>query len=54
MVVMIIKVAVFWDVAPCSLVEIDRRLDVLTASIIILHGATSQKTAIFTLVAVRT
>jgi hypothetical protein len=26
--------AVFWDIAPCSLAEIDRLLEVLTASII--------------------
>jgi hypothetical protein len=28
------KMTVFWDVAPCSLVEIDRCFEVLTASII--------------------
>jgi hypothetical protein len=34
------KIAVFWVVAPCSLVEV--------------YGATTQKTAIFILTAVRT
>jgi hypothetical protein len=38
------KIAVFWVVAPCSLVESSTRL----------HGATTQKTAIFILTAVRT
>jgi hypothetical protein len=28
------KMAVFWDVAPCRVVEIDRLSEVLTASII--------------------
>jgi hypothetical protein len=59
--------AVFWDVAPCSLVDTERsfrggysfhhqgdaplkRRTISTR----LHGATAQKTAIFTLVAVRT
>jgi hypothetical protein len=39
------KMAVFWDVMPCSLVEIDRRF----RGAFCLHhqGATSQKTAIF-------
>jgi hypothetical protein len=61
-----LKMAVFWDVAQCSLVS-----KVLTASIIALimeavstqkrrsistrlHGAASQKTAIFIFLAVRT
>jgi hypothetical protein len=38
-----LKIAVFWVVAPCSLVTSTR-----------LHGATIQKTAIFILTAVRT
>jgi hypothetical protein len=38
------KIAVFWVVAPCSLVETSTRL----------HGATTQKTTIFILTAVRT
>jgi hypothetical protein len=33
------KIAVFWVVAPCSLVEVYQRFR--------LHGATTQKTAIF-------
>jgi hypothetical protein len=39
----ILKIAVFWVVAPCSLVVVYQ-----------LHGATTQKTAIFILTAVRT
>jgi hypothetical protein len=45
------KMTVFWDVAPCSLVKINDFLEVLTVFIIRviarLHGATSQKTVIF-------
>jgi hypothetical protein len=45
------KITIFWDVAPCSLVEIERRFrgaflkrpSVFTR----LHGTTSQKTVIF-------
>jgi hypothetical protein len=55
------KMAVLWDVAPCSLVETDRRfrgaycLHHQGRSVSIrLHGSTFQKTAIFMLVAVRT
>jgi hypothetical protein len=54
------KMAVFWDVAPCILEVIDRRLggayclhhqgDISTR----LHGTASQKRAIFILAAVRT
>jgi hypothetical protein len=45
------KMVVFWDVAPCSPVDINHVLEVITASIIRaiatrLHGATSQKTVI--------
>jgi hypothetical protein len=54
---MIVKVTVFWDAAPCSLVDNDRRFrgtyclyyqgdddgEVSTR----LHGATSQKIAVF-------
>jgi hypothetical protein len=55
-----LKMAVFWVVAPCSLVEVYQRFrgpcclhhqgDALTR----LHGAATQKTAIFILTAVRT
>jgi hypothetical protein len=38
------KMAVFWDVAPCGLVEIDRSFRDASSR---LHGATSQKTVIF-------
>jgi hypothetical protein len=46
------KMAIFWVVAPCSLVEVYRRFrGSLAASIIgaiaLRHGATIQKTAIF-------
>jgi hypothetical protein len=51
------KMAVFWDVVPCSLVDIDRCFSVTlmmeavssseTLVSIKLHGATFQKTAIF-------
>jgi hypothetical protein len=46
------KMAVFWDVALCSLVDIYQVPEELTASIItlmMLHSATTQKTAIFIL-----
>jgi hypothetical protein len=49
--------AVFWVVAPCSLVQVYRLSEVLVASIIRtmrLLGAITQKTAIFILAAVRT
>jgi hypothetical protein len=49
--------AVFWVVAPCSLVEVYQLSEVLAVSIIraiALHGAATQKTAIFVLTAVRT
>jgi hypothetical protein len=51
---------VFWVVASCSLVGLPTFPEVLAASIIRamgytrLHGATTQKTAIFILAAVRT
>jgi hypothetical protein len=48
-----VKMAVFWDVAPCSEVEIDQRF----RGTFCLHhqgGATSQKTVIFILAAART
>jgi hypothetical protein len=64
------KTALFWYAALCSLVETDYISEVLTAcsirvmkaagtsetsvSFCRLHGATSQKTVIFKLVAVRT
>jgi hypothetical protein len=52
------KMTVFWDVAPCSLVKFADVSEVLAASIIRvmirLHNATSQKTLIFILAAVRT
>jgi hypothetical protein len=55
------NVAVFWDVSPCGLAEINRRFGgaychqdpdnssttETTANFSKLHGATSQKTAIF-------
>jgi hypothetical protein len=44
------KMAVFWDVAPCSLIDIDRRFRGAYCHHhqgLILHGATSQKTVIF-------
>jgi hypothetical protein len=44
------KMAVFWVVAPCSLVEVYRRFKVLAAFII---RSIAQKTAIFILAAVR-
>jgi hypothetical protein len=46
------KIAVFWVVAPCSLVEVYQRF----RGPCCLHhqGATTQKTAIFILTAVRT
>jgi hypothetical protein len=47
------KMVVFWGVAPCSLVEVYRRF----RGACCLHhqgGATTQKTAIFILAAVRT
>jgi hypothetical protein len=47
-----LKMAVFWDVAPCSLVDINRRFR--EAYFFHHHGATSQKTAIFILVVMRT
>jgi hypothetical protein len=55
--------AVVWDVAACSLVELNDVSEVLAASIIRtmmetantrLHGRTTQKTAMFVLTAVRT
>jgi hypothetical protein len=50
-----VKMAVFWDVAPCSLVEIDRRFRGANyqhqGS---LHSATSQKIVIFIVIAVIT
>jgi hypothetical protein len=60
------KRPVFWEVVPCSLVEVHRRfrgaycphhqgvhmLEALACTII--HGATSLKTVIFKLAAVRT
>jgi hypothetical protein len=48
-----IKMAVFWVVAPCGLVEVYRHSEVLAASIIRkmsdyrLNGTTTQKTPIF-------
>jgi hypothetical protein len=45
------KMAVFWVVAPCSLVEVYAHTLVTSTR---LHGATIQKTAIFILTAVRT
>jgi hypothetical protein len=43
------KMAVFWDALPCSLLEIYRRFRGASTSetSIRLHGAKSQKTAIF-------
>jgi hypothetical protein len=47
------KMTVFWDVALCNLVDVDRRFRELTTPIIMLtvsirlHSATSQKAAIF-------
>jgi hypothetical protein len=43
------KMTVFWDVAPCSVVEIDDVSQALTTSII-----RAKKTVIFILAAVRT
>jgi hypothetical protein len=52
------KMAVFWVAAPCSLVEFTDVSKVLATSIIRtstrLHGATTKKTAVFILTAVRT
>jgi hypothetical protein len=61
--VMSMKMDVFWEVALYSLVDIDRRFrgayclfhqDYESLRVMELQGATSQKTAIFILVAVRT
>jgi hypothetical protein len=43
-----VKMAIFWIVAPCSLVEVYPLVSTR------LHGATNQNTAIFILAAVRT
>jgi hypothetical protein len=43
----LLKMAVFWVVPPCSLVQVYHRFTRL-------HGATTQKTPIFILAAVRT
>jgi hypothetical protein len=51
------KMVVLWDVALCSLIDINGRFRGTTSiirSIARLNGATSQKTAIFILVVVRT
>lgn len=53
------KMAVFWVVPPCILVELYRRLRGACClhrhvSSTILHGTTNQRTAIFTFAAVRT
>jgi hypothetical protein len=50
------KIAVFWVVAPCSLVEVYQRFrgPCSHQQQTTLHGATTQKTAIFILTAVRT
>jgi hypothetical protein len=45
------KMTVFWDVTPCSLVEIDR---IFRGAYCLHHTRTSQKTVIFILVPVRT
>jgi hypothetical protein len=45
------KMTLFWDVAKCSLVEIDRRFR--DAYCLLYQGATSQRTVIFILAAVR-
>jgi hypothetical protein len=47
-----LKMTVFWDIAQCSLVEINRRLRVVYG--FDNRGATSQKTSIFRLIAART
>jgi hypothetical protein len=52
-----LEMAVFWVVAPCSLVEVYQRFRgpcCLPHQGVRLHGATTQKTAIFVLTAVRT
>jgi hypothetical protein len=57
-----VKIAVFWVVAPCSLVEVYQRFrgpcclhhPPSSSHPTTLHGATTQKTAIFILTAVRT
>jgi hypothetical protein len=52
-----VKMTVFWGVAPCSLIEHEGRFRVASLkrqSSTRLHGATSQKTVIFMLAAVRT
>jgi hypothetical protein len=49
----LLKVTVFWNVAQCSLVEIDDALEVLTASIIRAIAA-SQKRVVFIFSDVRT
>jgi hypothetical protein len=43
-----IKTTVFWDVAPCCLVEIYRRLEVLVASVIsaMMEAASSSETSV--------
>jgi hypothetical protein len=57
------KMAVFWVVAPCSVVEIYRRFRVLAVSVVRvmilalptgLHGAVSHKTVVFVPIPVRT
>jgi hypothetical protein len=53
------KMVVFWDVVPCSLGEIIALMEAASTSETSvtssrLHGATTQKTAIFILAAVRT
>jgi hypothetical protein len=43
------KMAVFWDVASCSLIlcDVSEELTAFIITVITLHGATSQKTAVF-------
>jgi hypothetical protein len=42
------KMVVFWDVAPCSLIDITLMVEVVSLLVSTrLHGATSQKIAIF-------
>jgi hypothetical protein len=55
LIVMIMKMAVFWDAASCSLVGFDQRFRLISVmeavssseTSVRLHGAISQKTAIF-------
>jgi hypothetical protein len=47
---LLMKVIAFWDIAPCSPVEVERRLELLTASIfrvLMMEAVRSSKTSVF-------